>query len=138
MKITNEYEAKERASSQQTEQQIESISRLVNLCLPPGWLPLGAEGLANGEVLAALLGLLGLSAIGTLSLWRAYRTTMRLYTGAFNSGKRVPVAVVAAVVAPTKVGTPSVGLLERKLPWVSDAVSAIALSGLRSLLRRRK
>ena len=61
--------------------------RLVNLVLPPGWLPLGIRGLAEGNVLPALLGTLGLTLIGSASLRRAYRTTLRLYTGQFSSGK---------------------------------------------------
>ena len=42
---------------------------LVNLVVPPGWLPLGATALAEGNVLIALLGTLGLTLIGTASLW---------------------------------------------------------------------
>jgi len=130
-----EYLADVRVAEQKTQQLKEYIFHLLNLFLPPGWLPLGAEAAAKGDPLPALLGTLGLGSIGAFSLWRAYRTTLRLYTGAFNSGKRAPVVVAAAVAAPTKTGTPSVGLLEWKLPWVSDAASAIALSGFRSLVR---
>ncbi len=119
-------------------QNVERTARFLNLILPPGWLPLGALALAEGNVLPALLGTLALTMIGTASLWRSYRTTMRLYTGRFTSGKRRPVAVAPA--AKTKEapalgkGSPG-GLLEKQLPWLSERASAIALGGFRSLLR---
>jgi hypothetical protein len=136
----HEEEARTEELDNQTLQQVEHTFRLVNLLLPPGWLPLGAAGLAEGNVLPALLGTLGLAAIGTASLWRAYRTTLGLYTGRFTSGdgKRV------AVAAPVKAATPaekvrasgtSVPLLERRLPWVSEQAAAVALGGFQSLAR---
>jgi hypothetical protein len=58
---------------------------------------------------------------------------VRLYTGQFTSGRRRP----AAVARPAAVGTarPSGHLLERKLPWLSEQTSAIALGSFRSLTR---
>jgi ABC-2 type transport system permease protein len=121
---------KEKALS---ERRFAATVRLINSFLPPGWLPLGAEGAAQGTAWPALLGTLGMTSIGAFSLWRSYRTTLRLYTGVFTAGKRRPVAVAAA--APPKRGKPSVGLLEWQVPWVSEQVSAIAVAGFRSLLR---
>jgi hypothetical protein len=103
----------------------------VNLWLPPGWLPLGAMGLAQGNVLPALLGTLGLALIAAASLWRGYRTTLRLYTGQFTSGKRRA--------APATTPVPGVKrpdpFLERRLPWLSEQAAAVTLSSLRSLTR---
>jgi len=97
-------------------QNVEQTFRLVNTCLPPGWLPLAAMDLAQGDLLPALLGIVGMSLIGTASLWRSYRTTVRLYTGQFSSGKsKVP--VVTPPPAPT--GKRSTPLIERDIPWVS-------------------
>ena len=70
--------------------------------------------------------------IGTLSLWRAYRTTLRLYTGQYSSGK--PAAVAVVVAAPAK-AAPAANLIERRLPWLSEPASAVALAGFRSLIR---
>jgi hypothetical protein len=112
-------------------EQVEQVVRVANVVLPPGWLPLGAADCAEGKVLYGLLGTLGMGAIGSLSLWRAYRTTVRLYTGEFTSGKKA----VAAVATPVKAGRPAGHLLEKTLPWVSEQASAIALGGFRSLLR---
>jgi hypothetical protein len=105
---------------------------LLNAVLPPGWVALGAEGLAEGEVLAALLGMLGLGLLGSLSLWRAYRTTLRLYTGQYTSKEHK----VAAAKAPAPPPDPSrVLMVERRLPWIGEAVSAVATAGFRSLTR---
>lgn len=118
-------------SKAQSLQQLEHTFRLVNLVLPPGWLPLGAAAAAEGNVLPALLGTLGMTGIGAFSLWRSYRTTVGLYTGRFTSGKKS----AATVPAPAKDAKPSVPLLERQLPGVSEQAAAVALGGFRSLLR---
>jgi hypothetical protein len=112
--------------------QVEQAIRLINLCLPPGWLPLGVEASAEGNFLVALLCTLGMGSLGAASLWRAYRTTLRMYTGQFSSGHKEP---VAAVVPAKKVAGPVGNLLEKSLPWLSEQASAIALGAFRSLLR---
>jgi hypothetical protein len=90
---------------------------------------------AEGRPLPAILGCLGMTLIGSTSLWRAYRTTVRLYLGEFNSGKQNR-AVVAPAQSPLKaLRKPGVMLLEWRIRGVSEPVSAIALGTLRSLLR---
>src|SRR5207237_4805654 len=75
---------------------------------------------------------LGLGLIGTGSLWRSYRTTLRLYTGQFNSsGKR---SIVTPPPPKTRAAT-SPALLEKKLPWLSEYAAAITLGSFRSLTR---
>ncbi len=76
-------------------QQLERTARLVNMVLPVGWLPLGVMAAAEGRVLPSLLGLLGMTLIGTVSLWRAYRTTSRRIRGSPRTGKRRPAPAVA-------------------------------------------
>jgi len=131
-----EAQERSREQNQQTWRQAERTGWLVNVALPPGWLPLGAMGLAQGDVLPALLGTVGLALIGTASLWRAYRTTVRLYTGQFTAGAK-PSAPPAPSVAPVKVEVvpPSDGLIAKKLPWVSEPASAVTLACFRSLTR---
>ncbi|MBO0701287.1 MAG: hypothetical protein J2P46_23015, partial [Zavarzinella sp.] len=110
--------------------------RLLNTVLPPGWLPLGAAGLADAAVLPALLGTLGFGLIGTASLWRAYRTTIKLYTGQFATGeRRTTTAAEMAAEAAADADPTRVRFLERRLPWVSEHASAVALAGFRSILR---
>jgi hypothetical protein len=118
-------------SNKETWQEIEQMAKLINLVVPPGWLPFGAGAAAEGNPLPALLGTLGLGLIGTVSLWRSYRTTVRLYQGQFSSGKAPPVAVAP----PEQAGKTPARLLERQLPWLSEQAAAITLGSFRSLLR---
>jgi ABC-2 type transport system permease protein len=119
-------------ADRQTLQHLEETARVVNLCLPPGWLPFGALTAAEGNALPALLAFVGMAGLGVVSLLRSHQTTVRLYTGGFNSGKRRSVAVAL----PVKQGKPAtVGMLEWRLPWLSEQASAVALGGLRSLIR---
>jgi len=104
-------------------------ARIANLVLPIGWLPLGVAAAAEGIVVPALLGCLGMTLVGAASLWRAYRTTIRLYQGEFTARKSRPAA------APTTARKPGGLLLEARLPGFSEPVSAIALGSLQSLLR---
>jgi hypothetical protein len=130
--ITDQFDAESRERDRQALDRAVRTAHLLSTVLPPGWLPLGAEGLADGAVLPMLLGTLGLGLIGSLSLWRAYRTTLRLYTGHYTSKEQK----AAAPKAPAPPPDPSrVLMVERRLPWVNDAVSAVATAGFRSLTR---
>jgi hypothetical protein len=114
----------------------EEGARIGNLVLPPGWLALGAEGLAEGNVLPALFGTFGLGLIGSASMWRAYRTTIRYYTGQISAGKKPALAKKppdAPAAVPT--GTARGRFMEKTLPGVSEPAMAIALATFRSLLR---
>jgi ABC-2 type transport system permease protein len=127
--ITQRHQAQEEELDRQTLGQVERTTRLLNLVLPPGWLPLGAMAAAEGNALPPVLGTLGFGLMGAFSLWRAYRTTLRLYKGEFTAGQRRA--------APKPVGTVKApaNLLERDLPWVSEHAAVVALGGFRSLLR---
>jgi hypothetical protein len=121
------------AADQEAEQHRERVTWWINLAVPPGWLPLGAAGLAEGNLVPALLGTLGLTLIGAASLWRSYRTTVRLYTGQFDTRSRR--AARAPQKAPAPADTTRRRFLERQIPFVSEQASAVALAGFRSLLR---
>jgi hypothetical protein len=101
----------------------------INLAVPPGWLPLGVWAAADGNVLPALLGTVAFGLIGGASLWRSYRTTLRLYTGYYTRGRVAPAAVAQAPVKPRP------GMVAWELPWLPEQAAAVALSGLRGLLR---
>jgi hypothetical protein len=130
--LDRDFKEQVKERQQQTFQEVTRIARIVSVVLPPGWLPMGAMDLAEGDVLPALLGTLGLALIGTASLWRSYRTIVKLYTGEFASGKRRAPAVVAAPATTVK---PQAVWLEKSLPGVSEHASVIAMSGVRSLTR---
>jgi hypothetical protein len=127
--LQTEYRQQTANASDRTRNQVEGSAQLINLVLPPGWLPLGAKGLAEGNALPALLGTLGLGAIGGVSLWRAYRTTIRLYTGLTGAGESKAVHTAKAVESARP------RLMEWRLPWISEHASAVAVAGFRSLTR---
>jgi ABC-2 type transport system permease protein len=112
----------------------EHTARLANEIIPFGWLPMGVVSAAEGRILPSILGLLGMTLIGTVSLWRAYRTTVGLYLGQTSNRKERP-APAAAMTSPSTARTAGGLLLEAHLPGVSEPVSAIALAGLRALIR---
>ena len=112
--------------------QVEGPALLANLVLPIGWLPLGVKGAAEGRLIPALLGILGMTLIGSASLWRAYRTTVGVYQGQATARGSQPSSRVAAT--PAGLGKARTLLLERRIPGLSEPVTAIALGGLRSLL----
>ncbi|VTR93864.1 Uncharacterized protein OS=Singulisphaera acidiphila (strain ATCC BAA-1392 / DSM 18658 / VKM B-2454 / MOB10) GN=Sinac_3783 PE=4 SV=1 [Gemmata massiliana] len=128
--IQQEFQDRQTRESQQKLEQTESIARFASTVIPPGWLALGAAELAAGSVLPALLGTLGLGAIGFASLRRAYRTTLRLYSGEFTGQGRQAPAVPTAPIDPSRVR-----LLERSIPWVSEQASVVAITTFRSLIR---
>ena len=121
----------DRVRMEQWNQKVE----LANLVLPVGWLPLGVKSAAEGRVVPLILGMLGMSVIGGGSLWRAYRTTIGLYTGQSSNAKARPASAAAMVASPVSAGKPRTLLLEARLPGLSEPVSAIALGGFRSLVR---
>ncbi len=128
--VTQEVAAARLQQVSETGTEVESITRLVNSVIPPGWLPLGAADLAVGHVLPALLGGCGLALIGVGSLWRGYRATVRMYTaGGTGSDRRRK--VVAVAIRPDA----KARMVEWRLPWVSEYASVVAMAGLRSLLR---
>ena len=102
---------------------------LGNKIVPFGWLPYGVRAAAMGNgVPGALLAFVMFGA-GSLSLWRAYRTTLRFYTGTRSATKKT----VSASRIETK-PKDSNGL-ETRIPFLSEHVSTIAVMGFRSMLR---
>lgn len=130
--ITRQYEAERQGERQQYRDRVLRVARPAALAFPPGWLPLGAEGLAEGTPVPALLGTAGFALIGAWSLRRAYRTTLRLYTGGDAAGgpARPAASPPAAPPDPARVR-----MVEWRLPGVSEPVAAVATAALRSLTR---
>lgn len=81
------HEAQSPDATRSTEQlhRFEENVRLANVLLPPGWIALGAEGVARGTVWPGLLSAVGLSIIAGLSLRSSYRATLALYRGSGSS-----------------------------------------------------
>ncbi len=133
--IKRDYEARVAEAERQQLEQVERVFRLANTVLPPGWLPLGVSAAAEGDVLPALLCVAGMALIGAASLGRAYRTTLRLYTGQLSPGRRAAAAPAPVARPAAGAAAPSAGLMEKRLPGVPEQAAAVALSGVCSLLR---
>jgi len=104
--------------------------------IPPLWVPVGAQALAEGRVLPAVCGAAGCLGIGLLGLRRAYRSTVRFYhgeTGGLAAVRSKPGPVTPRAVPP-RTGRRG-GFLELRLPAVPEPVAALALATFRSMLR---
>ena len=139
-------ELKENAAREKAEanakwqQRFESILTTTNQMLPIGWMPYASKQLLTGPMWPALLCGLGMTLIGSLSLWRAYASTVRFYTGNVKAltpeqaAKRGSRKLTAEADTSTSVQRP-IALMERSLPKLSEHVSAIALCSIQNLIR---
>lgn len=112
--------------------------RSVQKFVPPLWVPLGAQALAEGNVLPALLGTLGCAAIGGLGLWRAYRSTMHFYrsdSGRVVAARAQPHQTPRASATPQAQAHRGSRFLELRVPVLPEQATALALATFRSLLR---
>ena len=131
VQLGKDYLAETERESREETAQLQGMIRLGNQVVPLGWLPMGVMASAEGRVVPALLGMVGMVLIGSFSLRHAFRATIGQYQGQSSSRKKAaPAARVAAVG-----DRPRVGLLEARLPGISEPVSAIILGSLQSLLR---
>ena len=118
----------------ETSQSWRNIAWIMNIVVPIGWLPWGAAAAMDGNPLPGLLATVAYTLIGAASMWRAYRTTLRMYTGQFTVGTNNPAAsqpAASSVISPIPAGPAT--FLEMAIPWLSEQAAAVALSGLRSL-----
>jgi ABC-2 type transport system permease protein len=142
-------EARRRPAQTRNVEETYGTARLLNMVVPPGWLAYGAESAANGQVWPAWAGVFGMAFIGTISMRRAYGTTLRLYKGDFSRGRRQSVgrALSSGSAASAKAAGPpskSVGrallgppksMIGARLPWISEGASAVSMATLRSWTR---
>ncbi|HLW68655.1 MAG TPA: hypothetical protein VKS79_25280 [Gemmataceae bacterium] len=131
--LYKQNQEEKRQREHQLWQQFQDSSILINVALPIGWLPLSAMTLTAGSLWPAALATLAMSGIGAFSLWRSYRTTMRIYKGEFTSSKAKRAPATPSPDRPAQ--KQSVAMLEKQLPWMSERASAIALASFRSILR---
>jgi hypothetical protein len=100
-----------------------------HLYVPVLWLPRGARALAQGDASPALWCILGMGALGTWGLRRAYRGTLRFY-GGVETGKVAPAPPAARTIDATgKI------LVEWNLPAIPQDAAAMALATFRSISR---
>jgi hypothetical protein len=135
--VEHDHKARIQKEEEERIRQWERTALMMNLIVPPGWLPAGVEAAAEGWPWPVVLALLGPTLIGTASLYRAYRTTLRLYTGQYTSGRSAGAArqVSDRSIRPAPADRRAPRLLEWNLPLLSEQAAAIALATFRSLLR---
>lgn len=102
--------------------------------VPILWVSKGAFELARGNSGPAILGIAGTFAIGLLGLNRAYRGTLKFYTGKVGGKKAAPKrSQMAPKNGTTAVATKSI--LDLELPWLPEEATAFALATFRSMVR---
>jgi hypothetical protein len=128
-KLKNKIAADQKREKDQRNQAIVDTVGLANLVVPLGWLPYGARAAAAGNPWPGLLGSLGMSLLGMVSLWMSHRATMRMYTGQVNANKTRGAAKkesVKILAAP---------FLEKTVWRCSEHVSVVTCAGIRNTLR---
>ena len=134
--VSSEERQRQRNASADAAQQKFNNFIAVQGFIPPLWVSVGAQGLAEKRVLPALYGTLGCLGLATLGLLRAYRRTMKFYrgeTGGKTAGRSNP---ASSPVNTARATSKSVnGFLEWQIQWVPEQSAALALATFRSLLR---
>jgi len=95
-----------------------------------GWLPMGIADANSGDWFSGLRGSLSMTAIGCASLFFAYRSGMRKFTGV-SSARRPKSSSLQTAAASNWIDS----RMFTVIPSVSGPVSAVALATLRSLGR---
>lgn len=138
VKLNKEFEetVQKQREERKTEfaQQAVSTAYYINAALPPGWFPLGVKYLAEDTPWVLLGSGVFFSACGLLSLWRAYRTTLKLYTGFFTSGVKATTGA-NVVKEPEKFDPSKVRLVEYRISWLPEPAVGIAFGTFRALTR---
>lgn len=115
-------------SQDKRERTIPPLMLTAHKVVPFLWVGNGAMTLAAGDVRPAILATLGVFAIGTLGLGRAYRSTIRFYQGGETTKKTVPKTKATVVVRVRDDG-------DGRLPGIPQEASTLARAFFRSLKR---
>ncbi len=102
--------------------------------IPPFWVPVGAQALAENHALPAMLGTFGCFALGAAGLRRAYQSTIRFYYGE-TGGKATKPDVSIASNTPAAPRKSKSSLVELRIPAVPEEAAALGLATFRSMLR---
>jgi len=120
-----------RSSDRETLDKLLSAQKFIPLL----WLPVGAQALAEGRPMPAVLGALGCFAIGALGLRRAYGSTIRFYHGQTREKRRAQHEPARVPLGLAKEIKTRAHFLEHRLPGVPEQAAALALTTFRSMLR---
>lgn len=110
-------------------EQMAAVFDVAHRVVPLLWLPNGARALTENRVWPALWGAIGMLAIGTWGMARAYRSTICFYQGSETAKATPALAAVATQRSDRKI------LVERRLPGIPEEASALGLATFRSMSR---
>ena len=133
--MTEAFKQRKKDAEQASQASLEKYLTLANQILPVGWLPYSSKSLLSGSIWPAAMCLLGMTIIGTASLWRSYKSTIDHYTG---NVKTIPSKATASAQATVKLEasrSTKPSFMERKFPWLSEHATAIGLCSFRNLMR---
>ena len=126
--------ARRQAQSELEDAAIERKVRTGLEVVPLGWLPRGMLGLVEARPVPPVLCTLGMLLIGAASLRRSYRSTVTAFlSGPTGTAASAGDESSSSAVDDEKERGPL--LVERRVPFVSETVSAVTTANLRSLLR---
>ena len=117
------------------EMKSDRVMVLASQVIPFGWLPYGMFALHGKRFLAASLSIMGFFLLAGLSLKRSYRTTLRGIVEGEGHGAGAKKKKGSLELKKSKKKAGGMPFVERRIPWTSDAVSAVTFSNLRSLVR---
>ena len=106
---------------------IEQTVRLINLCLPPGWLPLGA-GAGRGRRLGRRFWHAGTGADRLSQSVASLSHHAALLHGSLHGRQESQGPETQSRVARARAGIP---FIERRLPWLSEPATAMTLASFR-------
>ncbi len=120
-----------------------AIAMAVNGALPPGWLPLGVDAIAQGRTARLMACLFGMILVGGFCLNRSYKTTLRFYRGGFQlktqtrkiHGRQDASATVDGSAEYSDRLPVSDRWFETNVPGLNMQQSIVALAELRGFLR---
>ena len=124
-----------RRQRQDAEKEMLNNLLAVQKFIPPFWVSVGAQGLAEHRVVPALLGTFGCFGLGALGLRRAYRSTLRFYQGETGGKAASPKPVDLPEARPGAAAKPATSFLTWRVPGVPEQAGALALATFRSMLR---
>ncbi len=141
--LKNAAATEKKAADAASRTKYERILAIINAILPVGWLPYASKQLIVGPVWPAFACFTAMTLIGSLSLWRSYKSTLRYYTGNQPTRKRAVNNALQIADRERSESAYSVSnsaarkrtLVERSLPWVSEQCSAVAFCSLQNLMR---
>ena len=125
--ISQDLAERKRAQREKKFALVTKTLKTTDTFFPPGWLPLGIIDAHDGKWLGGVLGFLGMTLIGSISMMFSYRSSMRKYTGFVKTKRRKKIATASKA--------PKLEFMFKRLPFCSDAVSSVAVATLRGLMR---